>query len=81
MLNEDVDFLISFDPKSCTIPNSYCCTNCEECYYNPLEYLLDPYEIDNITFVITRQDIIDTLLDTINLLSKAYYITVKKDLT
>jgi hypothetical protein len=71
---DDVDLLLSFDPKSCTMPYSLCCCVCEECIYNPLSAMLEPYteEMENFTFVISRQDIIDTLFDTINLLAKAF---------
>jgi hypothetical protein len=78
MVEEDLDLLLSFDPKSCRIPHSYCCANCEECPYNPLDVVLIPYteEKEDFTFVITRQDIIDALLDTINMLAKAYSLSI-----
>ena len=71
LIEDDIDLLLSFDPKSCTIPNEYCDSNCNECFYNPLKVLLEPYMIGDVTFIITRQDMIAALLDSIELLIKA----------
>jgi hypothetical protein len=74
---QDVDLLLYFDPRSCTVPFSDCCTNCWECCYNPLESMLIPSELQNPDIVITRQDIIHTLLDTIDLLTRVCKNSIK----
>ena len=69
--DENVVMSISFDPKSCGMPFSYCPEGCcDRCYHNPLNGLLDPWLSDG-PFVITRKDTINLLLDVIDLLAKA----------
>jgi hypothetical protein len=68
---EHVVMSISIDPKKCKIPFEYCSADCNDgCDYNPLKSLYK-YHLDERQFVITHQDTIDLLLDSIILLAKA----------
>jgi len=73
LLEDEIDLLLSFDPKTCTIPFTYCNGYCGECCYDPLKALLEPYTftIEHPKFIITRQDIIKALFDSIEMLINA----------
>jgi hypothetical protein len=62
---------ISFDSTSCGIPKSNCCGSCGGCFYNPLPTLFKPYMNDKPrNYVITGSDTVNTMLDTIEMLTK-----------
>ena len=71
MFEDDIDLLLAFDPKSCTIPYTYCNGICSECHNDPLAAFLEPYSVINPTFILTRRDILDALLDSIDMLARA----------
>ena len=67
---DNVIMTISFDPKSCGVPNEYCNGDCNDCIYNPIIGMLDPYANEG-PVVITCRNTIDLLLDVIILLVNA----------
>ena len=71
--DENIVMSVSFDPKSCGIPISHCCTDCDDCFHNPLRALLDPFigaERER-KYVITDRNSINAMLDVIALLANA----------
>jgi len=74
LLEDEIDLLLSFDPKTCTIPYEYCNGYCNECIYDPLKALFAPNTMGDPTFIITRQDIMEALFDSIELVIKAFKI-------
>jgi hypothetical protein len=71
--DENIVMSIAFDPKSCGIPLNHCDAECDNCRYNPLNALLDPFLNNNRDrqYVITDHKTIDTMLDVIALLAHA----------
>ena len=72
---------IRFDPKTCDMPITYCsgsAGDCTKCSYNPLTGFLDP-QFSESTFIITRRETIDALLDAVELLAKTNKTALLRD--
>jgi hypothetical protein len=69
---EHIVLTLSFDTRTCGVPISHCNghDNCDDCYYNPLIHLFDPY-VYGEPLVVTSRYTINALLDTITILTKA----------